>query len=108
MTSSAWRAAAQSVVGCDRNDSTCSAHSVGFTPRFTRIMHSLRGVRCTPISSRHNGDTVDLLEGGVTPPDHIERRLAQQAYTGLLSQLLQLPHRRAVDDGFAHFVVEHE
>src|ERR1700692_1863135 len=61
-----------------------------------------------PTSSRHNGDTVDLLESGFAPAHEIERDAADQPHAALLGQFLQLAHRRSIDDGFAQLVVEHQ
>src|ERR1700680_5264709 len=61
-----------------------------------------------PTSSRHNGDTIDLLESGFAPAHEIERDAADQPHAALLGQLLQLAHRRAIDDGLAQLVVEHQ
>src|SRR5712675_859348 len=61
-----------------------------------------------PTSSRHNGDTIDLLERGLAAPYQIERDAADQAHAALLRQFLELAYRRTVDDGLAQFVVQHQ
>src|SRR5215470_2577138 len=59
-----------------------------------------------PSSSRHNGDTVHLLERGLAGAYQLERGSAQQAHARLVRELLQLAHRRAIDDRLAYLVIE--
>src|SRR5215475_2315899 len=59
-----------------------------------------------PSSSRHNGDTVHLLERRLTGAYQLERGSAQQAYARLMRELLQLAHRSAADDRLAYLVIE--
>src|ERR1700675_3273630 len=85
-----------------------SAAKVGRRPRLMRTRHTRRWARYTPTSSRHNGDTIDLLERGFAVAYEIERNAADQPYAALLRQLLELAHRSAIDDGLAQFVIEHQ
>src|SRR6266850_8203659 len=58
--------------------------------------------------SRHESDTIDLLEGRFPAGDQIKGGFAQAAGTELARRLLDRTHRLARADEFAHFVVEDE
>src|SRR5207237_5378520 len=79
----------------------------GRTPPLRRTRSSRCGERYAPSSPRHNGDTVHLLDRGLSAPHQIERRGADQPHARLVRQLLQLPHRHAIDDRLADLVVQH-
>src|SRR6202521_4408676 len=78
--------------------SSCSATWVGLAPRFMRTRHRRCGERYAPTSSRHNGDTIHLLDGRLSTPHQIERRGTDQPHFGLPRQLLELTHGHAADD----------
>src|ERR1700738_4018482 len=61
-----------------------------------------------PTSSRHNGDTIDLLERGLAPAHQIQRDAADQPHAALLRERLELAHRGAIDDRLAQFIVENQ
>src|ERR1700730_14811026 len=86
---------------------SCSATWVALVPRFMRTRHRRCGERYAPTSSRHNGDTIHLLDGGLTTAHQIERRVTNQPYSGLSRKLLQLPDRHAADDRLAYLVVQY-
>src|SRR5580700_7518536 len=91
--------------GSQRSSSRSTA---GRMPRPIRTMQRRRCARYTPTSSRHNGDTIDLLERRLAAPYQIESDAADQAHAAFLRQLLQLTHRRAIDDRLAQLIVEHQ
>src|ERR1700724_113498 len=86
---------------------SCSAAGAGLVPRFMRTRHRRCGERYAPTSSRHNGDTIHLLDGGLTTAHQIERRGTNQPHSGLSRPLLQLPDRYAADDRLAYLVVQY-
>src|SRR5215831_19932944 len=57
--------------------------------------------------SRHEGDTVDLLQVGRARADQVDRGFAQEARAIRARGLFELPDRRARDDHLAQLVVEH-
>src|SRR4029077_11703704 len=106
MAANASSAAAQESVLAPSKRSSCSATWVGLAPRFMRTRHRRCGERYAPTSSRHNGDTIHLLDGGVSTPHQIKRRSTDEAHPSLPRQLLQLPHRHAADDRLADLIVQ--
>src|ERR1700732_4399941 len=107
MAANASSAAAQESVLAPSKRSSCSATWVGLAPRFMRTRHRRCGERYAPTSSRHNGDTVHLLDGGLSTAHQIERRGTDQPHPGLARQLLQLPHRHATHDRLTYLVVQY-
>src|SRR3977135_709839 len=107
MLANASSAAAQDSVLASSKRTSCSAAWVGLAPRFMRTRHRRCGERYAPTSSRHNGDTIHLLDGGLTTAHQIERRGTNQPHSGLSRQLLQLPDRHAADDRLAYLVVQY-
>src|SRR3982074_2739526 len=106
MLANASSAAAQESDLTPSNACSCSATGVGLAPRFMRTRHRRCGERYAPTSSRHNGDTIHLLDGGLTTAHQIERLGTDQPHTGLPRRLLQLPDRHAADDRLAYLVVQ--
>src|ERR1700750_3341523 len=62
--------------------------------------------RYTPTSSRHNGDTVHLLERGLATSHQVHRHAAYQANAPLLGHFFELPDGGTVEDGLAQFIIE--
>src|SRR5260370_24797761 len=107
MLANASSAAAQESVLTSSKRSSCSATWVGLAPRFMRTRHKGCGERYAPPWSRHNGDTIHLLDGGLSTAHQIERRRTNQPHPGLPRQLFQLPDRHAAHDRLAYLVVQH-
>src|SRR5258708_5865748 len=60
------------------------------------------------IHSRHEGDTIDLIEGGFAAAHEIECRFAQAVGAELARGVLEGAHRLARTDELAHLVVERQ
>src|SRR5262245_44898665 len=66
------------------------------------------GASATASSSRHESDTIDLLEAGRSPARELYRRLAQEAGAAAPRSVLDPPYRLAGRDHLAQLVVQQQ
>src|SRR5687767_15539404 len=71
-----------------------------------RLSTRCPGPSVTTCGSGNKRNTVDLLQRGLAPAHHVERRIAEKACPGTARRLLQLAQRRAAGDDLAQLVVQ--
>src|SRR5437763_7443413 len=83
----------------------CSARAP--QPRGVTARRSSCAPTKTSARSRHEGDTVDLLQAGVALAHEFHGGVAQEARAATARRFLQRTDRLARDDHLAQFVAEH-
>src|ERR1043165_8072799 len=105
---SASRQGFQSAVPASEQCTTCLATTCGRQRCATRASVTRSGHRAKCTSSRHEGNTIDLLQCCFSAFDRIERSLAQQSRTVAARRLLDGLYRLPCCDHLPDVVIEIE